>query len=119
MTGPTKCTAERIAFILELLSSGSTEALAARAAGVNVKTLKRWQTEDPLLAEQCRQARAGKLADWIASIDRAATTDWKAAKELLTQADDADGFHRADTQGGITIVLNIDRDNEGTVIQGN
>jgi hypothetical protein len=120
LAGPTKCTADRVAFVLELLGKGSTLALAARAAGISTKTLKRWQQDDPLFAEQCRQARAGKLADWIASIDRAAQTDWKAAKELLTQADDVDGFSRADTHGGITVVLNIDRDGkEPTIIQGN
>ena len=111
LTGPTKATAERVAFILDCIASGSSPALAARAAGINAKTLKRWQHEDPQFAEQCRQARAGKLCDWIATIDGAAMSgDWKAAKELLEQSADESGFQRTETHGGITVVLNIDRD---------
>jgi len=118
MTGPTKASAERIAFVLDLIGRGSSESLASSAAGISPKTLARWKQEDPQLAEQCRQARAGKLAQWVDCIDQAATRDWKAAKELLTAAPDATDFSQQQA-GGITIVLNIDREDTGTVIQGN
>ena len=118
MTGPTKVTAERVAFVLDLIGRGSSEALAASAAGISRKTLSRWKSEDPQLLEQMRQARAGKLAEWVSHIDSAASRDWKAAKELLTAAPDATDFSQQ-AAGGITIVLNIDRDDKGTIIQGN
>ena len=115
LTGPTKVTAERLAFVLDLISRGSSESLASSAAGINPKTLSRWKAEDPQLAEQLRQARAGKLAEWVSHIDTAATRDWKAAKELLTAAPDATDFSQQ-AHGGITIVLNIDREETGTTI---
>lgn len=109
LTGPTKCTAERVAFILELVGRGSSIKLAATAAGINPKTLKQWTDQDPQFAEQLRQARAGKLAEWIGHIDGAASRDWKAADRLLQAAPEAEDFSQHQ-QGGITIVLNIDRD---------
>lgn len=114
LTGPTKCTAERVGFVLELIARGSTPKLAATAAGISDKTLTRWSQEDPQLAEQIRQARAGKLAEWIGYIDRAAVTDWKAADRLLQTSQEAEGFqpHQRES-GGITVVLNIDRDGAG------
>jgi hypothetical protein len=110
LTGPGKATAERVAFILELVGRGASIKLAASAAGINPKTLKRWQSEDPQLAEQIRQARAGKLAEWIAHIDSAAARDWKAADRLLQASPEAEDFSQQQ-HGGITVVLNIDRDN--------
>ena len=118
LAGPGKATAERVAFVLELLGRGASIKLAASAAGISAKTLKRWQDEDPQLAEQMRQARAGKLAEWIAHIDSAAARDWKAADRLLQAAPEAEDFS-AQQHGGITVVLNIDRDHpEGIVIDG-
>jgi hypothetical protein len=114
LTGPVKCTAERIAFILELVASGSTEKLAASAAGINPATLKRWKSDDPQLSEQLRQARAGKVAEWIGHIDRAASRDWKAADRLLQASDEAEAFSPQMGSGGITVVLNIDRDSKST-----
>lgn len=111
LSGPTKCTADRVAFILELIGRGSSQNLACNAAGVGPKTLKRWISEDPQLEEQIRQARAGKLADWTSCIDDAASRDWKAAKELLANAPDATDWQQQ-SAAGITIVLNIDRDQE-------
>lgn len=117
LAGPGKATAERVAFILELVGRGSSIKLAASAAGISPKTLKRWQDEDQQLAEQIRQARAGKLAEWIGHIDTAATRDWKAADRLLQAAPEADDFSQHQT-GGIIVVLNIDRDNpDGVVIE--
>jgi hypothetical protein len=116
LTGPTKCTAERVGFILELVCSGASIKLAATAAGINPATLKRWQHEDPQLAEQLRQARAGKLAEYISHIDRAAQRDWKAAKDLLQAAPEAEDFS-PQAHGGITVVLNIDRDPKAPVIE--
>ncbi len=111
LTGPTKCTAERIAFVLELVGKGSPIKLAASAAGISDKTLKRWMADDPQLEEQVRQARAGKLSEWISHIDRHSERDWKAADRLLQVSPDAGDFNQVNT-GGITIVLNIDRESE-------
>ncbi len=106
---PTKATAECVGFVLDLVSRGASETLAARAAGIHPETLKRWKTEDQQLAEQLRQARAGKLAEWISRIDAAASRDWKAADRLLQVSPDAEDFNQQQS-GGITVVLNIDRD---------
>lgn len=111
LAGPSKCTAERVAFVLELIGRGSSPKMAAAAAGISSKTLSRWTKDDPQLAEQIRQARAGKLCEWVSHIDAAASRDWKAAKDLLAAAPDADDFN-SQHHGGITIVLNIDRDGE-------
>lgn len=110
LTGPHKSTAERVAFILEMVGSGASLKLAATAAGVSPKTLDRWQSEDPQLAERLRQARAGKLCEWLSRIDSASTRDWKAADRLLSASPEAEDWAAANNQGGITIVLNIDRD---------
>ena len=109
LAGPGKATAERVAFVLELIGRGSSPKMAATAAGITPKTLSRWTKADPQLAEQIRQARAGKLCEWVSHIDAAAARDWKAAKELLAASPDADDFNQQQT-GGITIVLNIDRE---------
>jgi len=116
LTGPTKCSAERVAFILDLVGRGASIKLAATAAGINPKTLKQWQASDPQFAEQLRQARAGKLAEWIAHIDSAAARDWKAADRLLQASPEAEDFSQHQV-GGITVVLNIDREH-GALIEG-
>jgi hypothetical protein len=115
LAGPGKATAERVAFILELVGKGASLKLAASAAGITPKTLKRWQDEDPQLVEQLRQARAGKLAEWVSHIDSAAARDWKAADRLLQAAPEAEDYSQQQA-GGITVVLNIDRDNDGIII---
>lgn len=113
LAGPGKATAERVAFILELVGKGASIKLAASAAGITPKTLKRWQQDDAQLAEQLRQARAGKLAEWISRIDDASARDWKAADRLLQTSPEAEDFSQHQT-GGITVVLNIDRDSQQT-----
>lgn len=110
-----KATAERIGFALDLISRGSTEALAATAAGVTPETWSRWKREDKQLAEQVRQCRAGKVAEWISRIDTASARDWKAAQALLQAAPEAEGFQGSHGGSGITVVLNIDRD-KGQVV---
>lgn len=114
LAGPGKATAERVAFVLELVGKGASIKLAASAAGISPKTLKRWQEQDPQLAEQLRQARAGKLSEWISHIDSAAARDWKAADRLLQAAPEAEDFSQQ-AHGGITVVLNIDRDARDSV----
>jgi hypothetical protein len=109
LAGPSKATAERLAFVLDLVARGSSEALASTAAGINKATLRRWKHDDPQLAEQLRQARAGKLADWIGCIDDATSRDWKAADRLLQQASDATDW-QAQEHGGIQVLININRD---------
>jgi len=115
LTGPSKCTAERVAFILELVGKGSNVKLACSAAGIGEKTLKRWCNDDQQLSEQLRQARAGKLAEYVSHIDAAASRDWKAADRLLQVAPEAEDYSQQQV-GGITIVLNIDRDEVKPVV---
>ena len=110
LTGPTKCTPERIAIILDAVAQGAPESLAAQAAGVCADTLRHWKGRDPQLAEQLRIARAGKLAEWVGHIDKAAQRDWKAADRLLAAAPEMQDWSQAGSHGGITVVLNIDRD---------
>ena len=117
---PSKCTPERVGFILDLVSRGASEKLAASAAGVCQDTLTNWKRKDRQLEEQLRQARAGKLAEWISRIDDASQRDWKAADRLLQASPEAEEYNHQQT-GGITIVLNIDRAETkpiGEIIEG-
>ncbi len=109
LSGPTKCTAERVGFMLEMIGRGANQTIAARAAGIVPETLKRWVREDPQLGERIRQARAGKLCEWFSRIDDAATHDWKAADRLLQTSNEVDGYGPKEG-AGINVVINIDRD---------
>jgi hypothetical protein len=105
-----KRTPERVGLLLHLIERGSTEKLAAQACGLSQDSLTKWKREDSQLAEQIRQARSGKVAEWIGHIDRAAVTDWRAADKLLQSAPEAEDWSSTHGPGGITVVLNIDRD---------
>jgi hypothetical protein len=106
-----KATAERIGLLLELMGKGSTAKLACSVVGISADTLTKWQAIDPQLTEQIRQARNGKVAEWFSHIDMAAKRDWKAADRLLQSAPEAENWQgTGHGSGGITVVLNIDRD---------
>ena len=118
LSGPTKCSAERIAIILAAVSQGAPEGLAASAAGISADTLRKWKRQDPQLGEQLRIARAAKISEWIGHIDRAAHRDWKAADRLISAAPEMTDWSQAGSHGGVTVVLNIDRDGKGVTVEG-
>jgi hypothetical protein len=110
LSGPTKCSAERVGIILDHIARGAPKNLAAAAAGISAETLRNWEKQDGQLSEQMRIARAGKVAEWIGHIDDHAQRDWKAADRLLQASDEVEGFKAGNSHGGITVVIAIDRD---------
>jgi hypothetical protein len=78
-----KRTPENLVLILEALSMGATEKVAAGIAGIDPKTLTRWKQEDPKLAMEIHARRSQKAAELIQSIGTAAKKDWKAASWML------------------------------------
>ena len=64
-------TEENIAIVLDLISRGVGEGIAALTIGVSPNTMSRWKKEDPRLAQLMVQARSESLAKKISRIDRA------------------------------------------------
>lgn len=111
---------ETVGVVLEMIGHGSTEKLACEAAGITQQTLIRWKHERPQFIDLLKQARARKLTEYLANIDRAAATDWKASQTLLEKAPEMEDWKpKQQGDGGVTVVLNIDRDPTGlTAIEG-
>lgn len=89
-----------IAGILEAVSKGASETLAAQAAGIDSKTLSRWKSNSPQLSAAIRTARGQVAIERIDSIEQAHKRgDWKAAAYLL-ERDDTTRDDFGQTQGG-------------------
>ena len=80
---PTKRTPEREAIILDALAAGNTRRAAAAAAGVDERTVERWQARSVGFADALRAREAQSEVRLVAMIARAAETDWRAAAHLL------------------------------------
>jgi len=100
--------------VLELISTGCSQAVAARAVGVDPTTLTRWKGSDADFANAVEASRAAFLARHHANIDKAGERDWRASSYLLERQDETKGQYspKVEGHGGITVVLNIHRDEE-------
>ena len=76
-----------IAVILEAISEGATESIAAGLAGVDRNTLANWKKKDTKLSNAIKVARCKTLHICAKSmIDAAANGDWKAGHAVLQVA---------------------------------
>jgi hypothetical protein len=102
---------ENIAVILDAISQGATEKVAAALAGVSAKTITRWKQEDPQLAMEIHARRAQKTAERIQQVERAAEKNWNAAAWLLERDPHSrDEFSKQNRQKEMpTVILRIDR----------
>ncbi len=106
---PRKRTPEAVNAIVEFISKGATEEMAARATGIHPKTLYDWKLACPEFAKLIEVARAQKVVEWVDKIDRA--KDWKAHLKLLQVAPETkEQFSDRRKDEGPTIILNIHRD---------
>lgn len=113
-----KLTDELLQTVLGLIAIGSTEEIAAQAAGISARTWQGWKAQEPKLKDLVRRARAGKLSEWIGRIDRASDKDWKAAKALLeAQPETRDYFSSGGGGGRVEVVININREGEGVTVE--
>lgn len=113
-------TPEKLAGILESISAGATQEIAARAHGISPDTLRRWIERDKALEHAIDAARGQRAIKRMKSVEAAHERgDWKAAAYLLERDDMTKtqfGGHQG--AGGITIVLNIPREPESIAIEG-
>lgn len=106
---PRKRTPEAVNAIVEFISKGATEEMAARATGIHPRTLYNWKLECSEFAAMIEVARAQKVVEWVDKIDRA--RDWKAHFKLLQVAPETkEQFSDRRKDEGPTIILNIRRD---------
>lgn len=107
-----RVTPEKLAGILQAVAAGAPEGLAAQAAGFRPATLSEWKADDPSLANAIATARSQRALKRIDNIEKAGDRgDWKASaygleRDPLTR----EAFAQHGMGGGITIVLNIPRD---------
>lgn len=116
----TKRTPEIIAAVLEDISQGVPEYLAATSQGLGERTLARWKADDEALAYQIKCARAKHLGSRVAVLTKAGDRgDWKAAQVQLKAAPETKDYFAEDTKPtAIQFVLNIIREPTGTIIEG-
>jgi hypothetical protein len=102
---------ENIAVILDAISQGATEKVAAALAGVSSKTITRWKQEDPKFAMEIHARRAQKTAERIQQVERAAEKNWNAAAWLLERDPHSrEEFSKQTRQKEMpTVILRIDR----------
>jgi hypothetical protein len=114
-----KATPECIARILGRLRSGATLRLACAAEGITDSWLRQLRSEEPALDAFVESAMADYVAGRISQIQSAADRDWKAAAYLVDRHPLArEEYRTRETtkgEGGIQIVLNIQRDEHETI----
>ena len=80
---PTKKSISVLTTITSAVASGLPLKDAARLAGIDVATLRRWRHDDPDVDQAVKTAKAVMVARNIERIQQAAGTDWKASAWLL------------------------------------
>ena len=106
------------AVVLAKIRSGSPQKLAALAAGIAESTLYDWMNADPSFRSLVQASRAAYLTTNIERIHQAGARDWRAAAYGLERAPETrDQYGATKQEGGLTIVLQIDR-SEGITIDG-
>ena len=106
----TLLTDDLLAVVLDLIANGATQEIAASAAGISPRTWQSWCKQDERLRDAVRRARAGKVAEWMQSIDTASKTDWRAGQWLLqTAAETREAFNKTAESNQLQVVFNIDR----------
>ena len=103
-------TDDLLAVVLDLIANGATQEIAAQAAGISGRTWSSWCKQDQSLRDAVRRARAGKVAQWMQSVDTASQTDWRAGQWLLqTASETREAFNKSAETNTLQVVFNIDR----------
>jgi hypothetical protein len=111
-----KLTDDLLQTVLGLIESGATIELACTAAGISPRTWATWQTQDPALKDLVRRARAGKVVQYLNTVDQAQHKDWKAATWLMQNSPDTrDQFGAKGSDNKLEVVINIDREQPVTI----
>lgn len=106
-----KLTDDLLRVFLGLIAEGSTIEIASAACGISAQTWRAWCKQDPQLKDLVRRARAGKVATWMHSVDRASQTDWKAGQWLLQTAPETrETFAKQAGENKLEVTINIERD---------
>ena len=107
------------AVVLDNIEAGANFKTAAMAAGITDRTLRKWR-KDPIVQVEIERVQAKHVVKQIKRIDAAGDRDWKAADRLLqVNPISKSQFNNIDKGSGLTIVLNIKRDEieiDGVVI---
>jgi hypothetical protein len=83
MARPTKRNKAALDAVCNALEAGATYAQAAGAAGVSYATFARWRDDDADAESAILKAEQVAARRWLACIDRAADSEWRAAAWLL------------------------------------
>jgi hypothetical protein len=116
---PSKATPECVSRILSHLRNGATLRLACAQEGITDAYLRDLRNREPALDAQVQSAMAAYVAGKVRQIETAADRDWKAAAYLVDRHPLArEEYRTRETtkgEGGIQIVLNIQRDEHETI----
>ncbi len=103
-------TDDLLVVVLDLIANGATQEIASQAAGISARTWQTWCKQSEALRDAVRRARAGKIADWMQSVDTASKSDWRAGQWLLqTAAETREAFGKQSESNTLQVVFNIDR----------
>jgi len=103
-----KRTPEIVGAILDSISRGVPQGMAARAAGVAPNTFTKWKREDPELVRLISMAGAQAAAKYVQRIDRAGERgDWKADKYLLENHPEAREEFGKKSGGSSPLIVNF------------
>ena len=110
---------DTVADVLRRIELGIPLSAIAGAVGVHKQTIDYWKRTDPNFEELVAEARAKWHERKIAQIDQAAERgDWKAATWMLERHPDTKGIYGGnESQGGLTVVINVNRADEPVTIE--
>ena len=83
---------EVVAVILDNLSQGVSQGLAAKAAGISPDTLTHWKSIDPELVRLMMMAGSQAAATYVQRIHKAGKRDWRANQYLLEKHPETEGY---------------------------
>ncbi len=102
-----KRTPEVVATILDNISHGVPQGMAAKAAGISPGTLTNWKREDPELKRLIRMAGSQAAATYVQRIHKAGERDWKADKYLLENHPEAAEDYGQKSKGSGPLIVNF------------
>jgi hypothetical protein len=106
---------DRAELMLTAISTGASDASAARLAGIDPSTLERWRQDDPSFDVLLCKARLEFAVRKLEELDAAGERDWKASAYALERLDETrDQFGAAGSVGNrptaaIQVIVNVPR----------
>lgn len=96
--------------ILDMIATGVPYEIAAKAAGVCVRTMQNWRNKDADFAAAVDTNRNWHLAQIIGYVTGQAPKDWRAAKFILERAKETrEHFGERETHQAVTVNIGIVR----------